>query len=301
MNNSTPQLSLVLVCYEMKRELPRTLISLSSNYQQLNNKLLVEIIVVDNGSSSPVTQNDIDNLDLDPHLNIKLLSCSSLSKSPVPAINEGLAHALAPLIGVWIDAARLASPGLLNACLNAAKLHHRPIIATLNYQLGPQLQYLASQNGYNQSQEDSLLEQINWPHRPYELFNIATPEFKRGETGPFLESNALFMPASMWQELKGYDPQFDEAGGGCANPDVLRRALKLTDSQLIRILGEGTFHQIHSGTTTSDLKQALNVLKNSSAKYYRLRGQALSHVRELGLLYDSKKKKLLNAKEVSVL
>ena len=86
----------------------------------------LEIIVIDNGSRTPPHQRDFAHL----HANIRVLSCSTRSPSPVAAINEGLKLARGSLIGVWIDGARMASPGLLRACKEAAALHPRPVIAT---------------------------------------------------------------------------------------------------------------------------------------------------------------------------
>jgi hypothetical protein len=192
----------------------------------------------------------------------------------VHAINEGLALARAPLIGVWIDGARMASPGLVNACLAASKLHERPVIATLNYQLGPNVQRISCEQGYDQATEDGLLASIEWPKDGYRLFEISTPEMKGGPTGAMLESNALFLPRVLWDELGGYDEQFSEPGGSLVNPDTLVRAVGLPDVQFIRILGEGTFHQVHGGLSTSSQKSAMNVVMDGGRSYLRLRGKA---------------------------
>jgi hypothetical protein len=65
------------------------------------------------------------------------------------------------------------------------------------------------------------------------------------------ESNALFMPTALWDELGGLDETFALAGGGLSNHDLFRRACELPAVQLVVILGEGTFHQIHGGAATS--------------------------------------------------
>ncbi|MGR9073472.1 MAG: glycosyltransferase family A protein [Gammaproteobacteria bacterium] len=286
----TPSLSVVLVAFEMKRELPRTLLSLSKGYQKTHDPLRVEVIVVDNGSEEPVRPEDFAKLNID----LRVLKCRTKSESPVFAINEGIERAQNELIGVWIDGARLASPGLLQACSSASRLSPRPVIATLNWQLGPQLQYLSVEKGYDQTEEDKLLDSIRWPEQPYRLFDISTPEVKGGAHGPLLESNALFMPRSLWHELGGYDPAFDEPGGGAANPDALQRALNLPNTELIRIVGEGTFHQYHDGITTSHLGQAMETVKRAGAKYYKLRGRSLCHIRKTGILFDARNESVIN-------
>jgi len=278
-----PRVSLVVIAYEMARELPRTLLSLSPPYQDYAADDY-EIIVIDNGSRTPSRQQDFAHL----QANIRLISCSTQSPSPVGAINEGLKLARGSLIGVWIDGARMASPGLLRACTEAAALHARPVIATLNYQLGPDLQRISSAQGYDQTAEDKLLSSIAWPQDGYRLFQIATPEIRGGPLGAMLESNAIFLPRALWDELGGYDEAFREPGGGVANPDTLIRAVALPGAQLIRILGEGTFHQIHGGLSTSTQERAIEMLKEGSRAYLRLRGKPLVPIRARGWTFDSR-------------
>jgi len=279
-----PAVSLVVISYEMARELPRTLLSLSPSYQGLDAGRY-EIILIDNASRVPPRVEDFAALGAD----LKVLCCNKPTHSPVNAINEGLARARGDLIGVWIDGARMASPGLVRACMAAAALHPRPIVATLNYQLGPDMQRISSAQGYDRAAEDGLLEGIAWPQDGYRLFDIATAEMRGGPGSAMLESNALFLPRALWDALGGYDPAFDEPGGSVVNPDTLIRATALADTQLIRVLGEGTFHQIHGGLSTSTQERAMNMLKDGSRAYWRLRGKPLTPVRERGWLYDARK------------
>lgn len=277
------RVSLVVISYEMSRELPRTLRSLSPPCQDFDARDY-EIIVADNASRMPPCAEDFADLGAD----IRVLRCSAPSPSPVRAINEGLAEARGALIGVWIDGARMASPGLVKACAAASALHPRPVIATMNYQIGPDLQRISSAQGYDRAREDALLESIAWPKDGYRLFEISTGEIRGGPLGAMLESNALFLPRKLWDELGGYDAAFREPGGSVVNPDTLIRAVGLPDTQLIRILGEGTFHQIHGGLSTSTQERAMNMLKEGSRTYLRLRGKPLMPVRFKGWTYDSR-------------
>jgi glycosyltransferase involved in cell wall biosynthesis len=287
---SQPDVSLVVVSYTMERELPRTLQSLSPPYQHACPRGRSEIIVVDNGSAQPPDERDFAGIDA----NIRVRLQVNATVSPVAAINAGLAEARAALIGVWIDGARLASPGLIDACLGAARLHPRPVIATLNYQLGPSLQYFSADHGYDQEAEDRLLESIDWPSDGYRLFDIATSEMRHGPAGPMLETNALFLPCELWQELDGYDPLFVEPGGGVANADTLLRACALPGVQLIRVLGEATFHQFHGGLSTSTLRGAMQALQQGSRAYLRRRGRPLAPIRDSGWLFDARTKTVVN-------
>lgn len=278
-----PQVSLVIVVHEMARELPRTITSLTAPYQHgMDGR--DEIIVVDNGSREPPLQAAFAGL-VPP---VRVIRQPAPTASPVPAINTGLAAAAGALIGVWIDGARLASPGLVAAARAAARLHPRAVIATPNFQLGPQLQYLAAERGYDPAAEDRLLDGIGWPADGYRLFDVATPEARDGPAGPLRESNALFLPRPLWDELGGYDPVFDEPGGGAANPDALVRACGLADAQLIRIVGEGTFHQIHGGLTTSTSAGALRTVQDAGRAYLRRRGRPAALIREPGWLFDAR-------------
>jgi hypothetical protein len=232
---------------------------------------------------------------VDIDADIRILIHANPTSSPVAAMNLGIAEARAPLIGGWIDGARLASPGLLGACLAASKLHPRPVIATLNYQLGPTLQYLSADHGYDQAAEDRLLQGISWPSDGYKLFDVSTCEVRGGATGAMLESNALFLSREMWRELGGYDPEFVEPGGGVVNADTFIRACGLPGAQLIRVLGEGTFHQIHGGLSTSTVASAVRTLQEGSRAYLRRRGMPLKPMRAVGWLYDSRQGTVVEA------
>ena len=281
---TSPAVSIVLISHEMGRELPRTLRSLAAPYQAGLPRDALEVIVVDNGSRRPPDDGMAAGLDAE----IRFLRQPRPTASPVAAINAGLAVARGALVGVWIDGARLASPGLVAACLAAARLHPRPVIATLNYQLGPSLQFDSARHGYDQAAEDRLLETIGWPADGYRLFDIATPELRDGPAGPMLESNALFLPRALWAELGGYDEAFVEPGGGVVNPDTYLRACALPGVQQIRILGEGTFHQIHGGLSTSTPASAMAVLQAGSRLYLRRRGRPLRTMRDPGWLFDAR-------------
>ena len=279
-----PAASIVVGSHNMARELPRTLRSLAPPYQRGAARGLTEIIVVDNGSAVAPRREDFSSFDAD----IRVLAQPNPTHSPVAAINAGIAAARAPLIGAWIDGARLASPGLLGACLAAASLHPRPVIATPNYQLGPSLQYLSAQHGYDGCAEDRLLEGIGWPSDGYKLFEVSTCEMRGGPTGSMLESNALFLTREMWDELGGYDAAFVEPGGGVVNADTFIRACALPGAQLIRVLGEGTFHQIHGGLSTSTVASAVRTLQQGSRAYLRRRGMPLKSTQAVGWLYDAR-------------
>jgi Glycosyl transferase family 2 len=242
-------LSVVVVTYNMDRELPRTLRSLTAGYQRDIGADDYEVIVVDNGSPRPVDESALASMG-------GQLRCARVSPglaSPAGAANVGIRMARGTLVGLIIDGARIASPGLLAGALAGARLAPRPVIATLAWHLGPARHMQAEATGYDRSAEDRLLEDTGWEDDGYRLFAVSTLSGSsgRGWFGPLGESNALFMPAAMWDELGGLDERFSLPGGGLVNHDLYRRACGLDGAQLVVLLGEGTFHQIHGGASTS--------------------------------------------------
>lgn len=234
----------------MARELPRTLFSLQSPYQKKVNTQDIEIIVVDNGSTQPV------NIPVG-FSNVTLIRHPNPNKSPASAINLGFKVARADFIGVLPDGARMASPGLCHFALKARAMYDRCVVSSLGFHLGPDVQMKSVEQGYCQSVEDALLSTIPWQSNGYKLFIISSlaGSCAKGFFNPIAESNAIFMERSMWQELGFYDERFRTPGGGLVNLDTYVRACDLPDSELIVLLNEGTFHQVHGGIATNQKRE----------------------------------------------
>jgi hypothetical protein len=276
----TAEASLVVVCHDMTPQLRRTLVSLGPGYQRDCPRGRLEVIVVDNGSAIPVTEADV-RVD---GLAVALHHVRNAPLSPVAAANLGLALAGAPVIAMWIDGARLASAGLVDACLRACRLHPIPVVAPCNHHLGHVPQYRSVTQGYDTAVEDALLRSIDWPGRPERLFEIAVPELGIDCMGPMLESNALLMPRAQWDALGGYDERFASPGGGAANHDLFVRACEMPGAQLIRIAGEGKFHQIHGGLASNTADRTVQA--RIAIEYMQLRRRKLRAVRTPGWLFD---------------
>lgn len=252
MSTAAPQpiLSVVVIVYDMEREAPRTLHSLSPSYQQGIEAATYEVIVVDNGSPRPLGRQTVEALSD----NFSYHYLPPGEASPVKAVNHGLAHARGRVLGVMVDGARLTTPGLLHHVELASRLHPHPIIAVPGWHLGPKLQSQSIHEGYDRTVEDGLLRDIRWPEDGYRLFDIATlaASNRDGWFRPLAESNALFLHRDMVQQLGGYDESFRSPGGGLCNLDYFERACGLEGAKLMVLLGEGTFHQVHGGQTTGE-------------------------------------------------
>lgn len=266
---SKPTLSVIVVAYNMQRELPRTVRSLSPAMQVGIRADEYELVIVDNGSERPSSEADCPSYGAQT---VRVV-VDEPNASPARAINLGLRRSKGDLVGVMLDGARLASPGLLAGAVQAAKLHPRPVIASLGFHLGSSTQMESVKEGYDQRHEDQLLESSRWADDGYRLFAISV--FAGSSAGgffcPMSESNGLFMPRALWAELHGCDEAFVQPGGGLLNLDLFRRACHLPDAQLVVLLGEGTFHQVHGGIATNTLGPS--PWKAFHEEYVRLRGK----------------------------
>ena len=106
--------------------------------------------------------------------------------------------------------------------------------------------------GYDQAQEDELFERIGWPTDGYRLFEISHFIGERDWFDGFWESNCLFVPRPLLEQVGGFDDSFSMPGGGYANLELFERLGSSPGVTMVSILGEGSFHQVHGGTTTND-------------------------------------------------
>lgn len=246
---ATPRVSVVVVVHDMERELARTLASLAPGYQRDLDVDDLEVVVVDNGSARPVP----DALLAAYPGRLRSVRLDPAPPSPARAANTGIDLAEGELVGLIVDGARMASPGLVATALSARRLADRPVIASLGWHLGPVRHMEAAAAGYDQRVEDELLAGLGWEDDGYALFGASTlaGSSGRGWFGPIGESSALFLPVSLWRELGGLDEAFALPGGGLVNHDLYRRACDAPGTELVVLLGEGTFHQFHGGAATS--------------------------------------------------
>ena len=249
-----PTLSVVVIIYNMHREAPRTLYSLSEQYQRGISAGDYEVIVVDNGSVPPFPAEQVKK----QAGRFAYFYIDQARPSPAGAVNFGVRQCRGEYVGIMIDGARMASPGLLQYALRAFRAFREPLVTTLAWHLGPDIHRRAvEQFGYNRDMEDQLLERIRWPEDGYRLFEIAAlaGSSRDGWFASQAESSSLFLRRKSFDRLGGYDERFDLEGGGLVNTDTYIRACEMPGLDLVMLLGEGTFHQMHGGAMTGATEQ----------------------------------------------
>jgi glycosyltransferase involved in cell wall biosynthesis len=267
------KLSIIVIAYNMRREIPRTLQSLAKSYQRNCADLDYEVLLVDNGSTPPLSE-DLRSPDDTP---TRLLRIDNAHPSPARAINTAVRAASGELLCLMIDGAHLLTPGVLHMAQAGMTAFGNAVIATRYFFLGPDEQNRSISNGYDKVREDQLLQGIDWPHQGYRLFEIGTPLSAGAKKVTWLnrmfESNCLFLKRSLFDAIGGADEKFDYPGGGFLNLDLHKRAADATGVSTVQLIGEGSFHQLHGGTTTNTTMAARQAMTAKyRQQYLRIRG-----------------------------
>jgi len=265
---TAPALSVVVVFHDMAREAPRTLHTLSPDYQRGASPDDYEVIVVDAGSAVPLERALVEahgpNVSLRRH---------DPAPSPAAAINAAVRAARGDAVMICIDGARMLSPGVVRHAIDAFRAWPDPLVATLAWHLGPKMQNDSMLEGYDQREEDRLLASVDWRRDGYELFRIAAlaGSSTQGWFLPLAESNAVAVRRATFGRLGGFDEAFCTPGGGFVNLDFHRRACEAV-APVVHLLGEGTFHQFHGGVATN-VPLAVHPRPLFETEYERLRGR----------------------------
>ena len=249
-NTTSPLLSIIVIFHNMCREAQRTLYTLCTDYQLDLSHQDYEVIAIDNGSDEPLTNTSVQMFG--PNFKYHFLETDSMS--PAGAINYGVSLAVGKFVAVIVDGARMLTPGLVRESLRALQAYSSPFVCALAWHLGPDVQNLTILEGYDQEREDQLLDSINWRKNGYGLFDISTlaQSSSKGFLGGMPSECSWFaIPRSDFVEMGGYDERFQSPGGGLVNHDFISRILTRCQYDLVVILGEGSFHQVHGGVATN--------------------------------------------------
>lgn len=266
-----PALSVVVVAHRMSREMPRTLLSLSSDFQKTSARDY-EVIVVENPSEQMLSPKQVRGYGKQ----FRYFVNPKPSRSPAGALNFGVSKARGRNLLLLIDGARILSPGILRQALTAHRLYEQPVVAALAWHLGPDNQARSVHNGYCQDVEDQLLSTVDWQQDGYQLFTVSSLAGACSMSWffPILESNCISMSREHFDVLGGYCEEFVTDGGGFVNLDFYERAVADSDRPLVMLLGEGTFHQFHGGAATNRKDDA--PIQAFREEYERLRGKPFS-------------------------
>ena len=198
--------------------------------------------------------------------------------SPVAALNRGIDACQGDMVALMIDGAHMLTPGVLSHAMAATRAYGPAMVTTQPFHLGPGQQGTTMGDGYNQDTEDGLLADIEWPSDGYRLFDIGVFQEDRDWFDPLWESNCLFVPKVNLQQSGGYDVRFDEPGGGFANLELYERCGTDPSLRHVTILGEGSFHQIHGGTTTNQAsaEQRAALIEQYAERYRELKGRSFT-------------------------
>lgn len=277
-------LSVIVVVYDMAREIPRTLQGLSRAYQEHCEDLSYEVLVIDNGSPDPVDESVISAAGPE----FKYHRLENPPPSPAYALNYGAEHASGETLCFMVDGAHLLTPGIFYKALGARRAFTNAVVMVRYFYMGPGQQNETILQGYDKAREDELLRQICWPSDGYRLFEVGSPlMYKQWPTVTWfhkpLESNCLFMSARHFRDIGGVDERFDIPGGGFMNMDLFKRACDSSDATPVMLIGEGSFHQLHGGTTTNVAPETQEELVESYKRQYgEIRGREMTGVtREL--------------------
>jgi cephalosporin hydroxylase len=166
-------------------------------------------------------------------------------------MNRGVAESRSTALALMIDGAHVLTPRVLHYGLAGLEAYAPAVVATQAWYVGPGQQGDAMRAGYDQAVEDALFERIGWPQDGYGLFEIGHFAGDRDWFDGVWESNCLFTPRTLLEQVGGLDEAFAMPGGGYTNLDLYERLASTPGVGVVTILGEGSFHQLHGGTTTN--------------------------------------------------
>lgn len=263
------KLSVILIAYDMAREIPRTLQGLSRTYQHGARDIEYEVILVDNGSPVPLDEASWAHVDVP----VRLIQLQDALPSPAQAINIALEQAAGEIVCLMIDGAHILTPGVFTMALSSYAAFEDAVVAIRYFYLGMEEQTVSVDKGYDQGAEDQLLQRIQWPQDGYRLYEIGTPLRSGAKQmtwfNRMFESNCLFFKRQLFRELGGANERFDCPGGGFLNLDIFKRLVDTPGITPIQLIGEGSFHQLHGGTTTNSSGEERDKRLESYRQQYR--------------------------------
>ena len=284
-----PKLSVMVVAYEMQREMPRTLRAFLPPLQRAVEDVDYEIIVVDNGSPKALDLGDVLHGSPRP-VRLVRIEPEDAHVSPAGAVNNTVRdQATGDCLMICMDGARIPSSHLVRRTVDVLARHPGAFAFAGSRHLGPKPQMQSVREGYDQAAEDALLDSVPWEQDPDRLYAVSVwAGAHHDRSNPLLqnESNAFAMSRKTWSTVGGYDEGFARPGGGLCNLELFSRHVLRPGALNVLLLGEATFHQVHDGAATSHD----GYFNDSLAEYVRVTGKdyslpAYSFLADLGERY----------------
>jgi len=256
--NTKPKLSVVVVIHNMPMQASNTVASLCPSYQQSVSADDYEVIIIENRSLHLLDSRVISNF----QGNIQYFLRDESGVSPAAAINEAFSKCRGDFVCLNIDGARLLSPKIIHYTLSAIKLSQNALVMTPAYHLGDTEQHHYNDLANIVEEQQNLLAKLQWKNNGYLLFeqSVPSPGNRTGFLNPFFECSTLTAAREHWLSIGPADLRFNLAGGGALNLHILRQLGLISDILPVVILGEGSFHQYHGGTTTSSSQERQSLL-----------------------------------------
>jgi len=278
----SPKISIIVNFYNMQREAKRTLFSLSTEYQCNVTSDMYEVIAIDNGSTKPLDPLEVAKFGK----NFRYIHFDAQTPSPCEALNHGVSIAKYDNVMLCIDGARILSPSILEYALQMFSLHKHPFVYTTGMHIGYKPQNFLLEEGYNQSIEDQLIDEVDWKKNGYELFKISSLALsaKQGMFSCLAESNCFAIRKDDYIRIGGFDERFVSRGGGIANLDIFARIISDDKFKRIMLLGESTFHQFHGGVATNVLMDD-HPLNEMMEEYKQIKGEEFKFIFRMPDIY----------------
>ena len=268
---ATKDLGVVVVVYNMRRAARRTLHSLSRSYQQGIDDLDYEVIVVENGSDPE--QRLGEELVRSFGAEFRYIDLGDeRSPSPARAINRGIAASTAQNLAVMIDGAHLLTPGVLHYAMEGCPPTRPRSSSQSTGTSGPGSSRSRWRAATTRSSKICSSPRSTGP--PTDTASSRSATSSATATGSTVTGRATASSCrGAWSSRRAeWTRASPSPGGGFVNLDFYERMVCSPGVNLVTMLGEGTFHQVHGGTTTN-VAEPDELVKSYEDEYAELRGR----------------------------
>ncbi len=121
-----------------------------------------------------------------------------------------------------IDGAHVLTPGVLRFGMLGLRTYAPAMVATQQWYVGPGPAGRGDRRGLRPGVRGSAVRRIDWPLDGYRLFEIGHFIGERDWFDGLWESNCLFVPRRLLEQVGGFDEAFSMPGGGLRQPRPVR-------------------------------------------------------------------------------